>query len=375
MPGQQPKVEALYRGLEEELRAQFSQAGWTVAEDHRVDFIVDRDGRKFAVELKAVRQARTPALEGAFAAAYLRAKKHAGRSAKPAVAVGAPALSPKARAHIRAFAKAYAPKAALILMDERGLFEAHGIDLPSRRASTEDDVPSVLDRPQSVNLFSDLNRWLLKLLIAPRLPKGLGPEVEGAIVSSTALAKRGLVSIPTAHRLTKRLRGEGFLARKRELELVRVPELLIRWQREPVPGGASDLPIRFVLKKSLARRLAAVKKKTDQRACLALFSAARSMGFRFVSDALVHLDVERVDTELLEALGAVPAQEGRVDAYLRVPAHPESVFRAAIERDGMLATDIIQTWLDVSQHPTRGAEQAARIWRKIFEPSFGPVAL
>ncbi|WP_280640424.1 hypothetical protein [Cupriavidus pinatubonensis] len=35
-------------------------------------------------------------------------------------------------------------------------------------------------------------------------------------------------------------------------------------------------------------------------------------------------------------------------------------------RDGIPVTDIIQTWLDVSAHPARGAEQAAELGHRIL---------
>jgi len=33
-------------------------------------------------------------------------------------------------------------------------------------------------------------------------------------------------------------------------------------------------------------------------------------------------------------------------------------------------SDILQVWLDVSQHPSRGKEQADLIWRKILSRAF-----
>jgi hypothetical protein len=33
-------------------------------------------------------------------------------------------------------------------------------------------------------------------------------------------------------------------------------------------------------------------------------------------------------------------------------------------------SDILQIWLDVAQHPSRGREQADVIWRKTLAPAF-----
>jgi hypothetical protein len=33
-------------------------------------------------------------------------------------------------------------------------------------------------------------------------------------------------------------------------------------------------------------------------------------------------------------------------------------------------SDILQVWLDVGQHPSRGKEQADVIWKRILSPAF-----
>ena len=33
-------------------------------------------------------------------------------------------------------------------------------------------------------------------------------------------------------------------------------------------------------------------------------------------------------------------------------------------------SDIVQVWLDIAHHPSRGKEQADVIWRKILAPAF-----
>jgi hypothetical protein len=36
--------------------------------------------------------------------------------------------------------------------------------------------------------------------------------------------------------------------------------------------------------------------------------------------------------------------------------------------NGVLASDVLQVWLDVAAHPARGAEQAEEIWRRVLAP-------
>lgn len=64
------------------------------------------------------------------------------------------------------------------------------------------------------------------------------------------------------------------------------------------------------------------------------------------------------------------ATEQEADLYVRIPANHESIFRGVVRREGVPVSDILQVWLDVGQHPSRGKEQADLIWRKLLSPQF-----
>jgi hypothetical protein len=59
---------------------------------------------------------------------------------------------------------------------------------------------------------------------------------------------------------------------------------------------------------------------------------------------------------------------------VRIPGNRESVFRAVVRKDGVPVSDILQVWLDVSQHPSRGKEQADLVWRRILFPAWESTA-
>jgi len=54
------------------------------------------------------------------------------------------------------------------------------------------------------------------------------------------------------------------------------------------------------------------------------------------------------------------------DLILKEARAPQSVFRGAVHLDGLVVSDILQVWLDVSSHPSRGEEQADLIYRKVL---------
>jgi len=53
---------------------------------------------------------------------------------------------------------------------------------------------------------------------------------------------------------------------------------------------------------------------------------------------------------------------------VRVPSFRESIFRAAVVRHELPVCDVLQVWLDVADHPSRGASQAKEIWRRVLVP-------
>jgi hypothetical protein len=64
----------------------------------------------------------------------------------------------------------------------------------------------------------------------------------------------------------------------------------------------------------------------------------------------------------------VPADQGeQPDMILRQAPAPQSVFRGLVRLDDLPVCDILQVWLDVSSHPSRGREQADLIRDRILD--------
>ena len=80
-----------------------------------------------------------------------------------------------------------------------------------------------------------------------------------------------------------------------------------------------------------------------------------------------------MDPRILEKLGfSASTVDVDPDVYVRVPRNDESVFRAVVLNDGVPVCDVLQVWLDVAQHPSRGREQGDVIWQKILAPALLP---
>jgi hypothetical protein len=233
-------------------------------------------------------------------------------------------------------------------------------------------------------LFSDLNQWMLKVLLAPRIPEVYLSAPRGRYQGASQLAEAAGVSVMSAFRFVEEFSKGGFLeSRGGPLRLVRRRELLNRWmaasQRRVV-----EIPMRWVLhrgKKALwnavhsyrSDEAMAFANPDDQlssprpRLCLGLFEAAEALGIGFVRGVKPHLYLERLNAAVLQDLGlSGNAEEEEADLYVRIPGNRESAFRGVVRKDGVPVSDILQVWLDVGQHPSRGKEQADLIWRKIL---------
>ena len=103
------------------------------------------------------------------------------------------------------------------------------------------------------------------------------------------------------------------------------------------------------------------------RFCLGLFAAAEVLSFKFVHGVQPHLYIKQIDREALRELDlSLETASREADVFVRVPKYPEAVFRAAVERDGVPTSDIRQVWLDVSNHPARGKDQADLLRKRVF---------
>jgi hypothetical protein len=95
-------------------------------------------------------------------------------------------------------------------------------------------------------LSSDLNQWILKVLLAPELPEALLSAPRGQNGNASQLARAANVSVMTAFRFVQQFGREGYMHESAPyLRLVRREDLFSRWQAPSgtfAAGGADALP-------------------------------------------------------------------------------------------------------------------------------------
>lgn len=375
----------------------FRRASWRVHHPRQGDgpqpaLIVEGGGRKYIVEIKRSSEGRRDRVIPLLSQAILEAQAFARQFSEPVVpvaVVGAEHLPPAVVDSVQRYADRVAPQMVVGLVDAAGLraFWGHGLEILNARPSSKENRARRQIAGKSLpQLFSDLNQWMLKILLAESIPESLLSAPRSRYRSPTELARAAEVSVMSAVRLVRQLDNDGFVDPDEDvLALARIPELLGRWsaRRE----SAREFPVRWLVKRdrsALAGLLKAYSagipsvgnptagRRRQPRACLGLFAAAEALGFGFVHGVPPHICMERVDPAVLEKWGlSLEDAEHSPDAFIRIPANPEAVFRAAVVKDGVPCADILQVWLDVSEHPSRGRVQADEIARRALGPLLG----
>jgi hypothetical protein len=330
------------------------------------DLIARRRGLVYAAEVKSAPEGRGDRLVPLFAQAVLQAARAAGRAAKPLAVVAAPKIGPRAAELVLRFAQDYAPDAAAGVIDFDGLALFRGPQLEALNASAQPRPASHSARLESSHLFSDLNQWLLKVLLAPELPESLLSAPREQYRNASHLARAAGVSVMSAFRFVQQAQREGYLdPGAPHLNLVRREDLFSRWQA--LAGrSAREAPMRFVLRGDPQAQLR--KMLASGRACLALFAAADALGLGHVRGVPPYVYVPRMNAGALAAWkNWRPCEPGEPpDVIVRQAPAPQSTFRGLVRPAGVPACDVLQVWLDVAAHPSRGREQADLIRKRVL---------
>ena len=388
-------------GFEDLLAKLIHRAGWHVkspskSEDFGVDLVARHGNKEYLFQIKAASEARKdralPLISQAILEVHRAASRFPGK-AIPVAVFAANHVSESLAEQIEQFAAHNAPDVAIGIIDADGFrrFSGHGLEAFNAERSSSRAIGSAQYGSPSGNLFSDLNQWMLKVLLSEDIPESLLSAPRGRYENASQLADAAAVSVMSAFRFVRQLSQDGFFEEKGVLRLVQVEDLLERWLASQ--KRVREIPVHWILrgqknnlhsvvrsyvgkiwlKPSRSRRAQAEPlHKERPRICMAVFEAAEMFGFKFVHGVPPHFYMEYFDPAVLHDLGLSiqDANDKAADAYMRIPENPESIFRAAVERDGLPVSDVLQVWLDVSRHPARGKAQADVIRKKVLSHLF-----
>ncbi|WP_414440348.1 helix-turn-helix domain-containing protein [Burkholderia sp. 22PA0106] len=344
----------------------FESNGWEVIEasgdSKGADFILTSPrGQTYHAVLKALTEGRADRAIPLFSQALLESRAYANARhdrSRPAVILWVGAASPALVKKLVSFQKQYGNGEPLAILSDVPLYA----DFPELEA----EEPPVSVRRSSHSapptlVFSDLAQWMLKLLLAADIKRENLISAPGkTYLTATELAREAGVAVMTATRLINALKEEGLVEFAPHLRIVQRRKLAHRWKATYVKPSAS-VPMKFLVAGVPEEQQLRKTLKREAGATLGQFAAANALRVGHVHGAITTLWVP--DLAAAEGWrGLKRARDGeRPDLILKQHPYPQSLLRGRVMCDGVWVSDIIQTWLDVSADPTRGAEQAAEL--------------
>lgn len=246
-------------------------------EPNGAHLIIRRGKQRFVVEIKALSESRPDRVLPMLSMAILQARVAAEEfnNALPLAIVYVPDASPALAKHVDSFAQRFAQDVPVGLVARRGEQYFSGEAFQELNRLPEQSRRSTAARPQrTINLFSDLNQWMLKLLLARELPEGLLNAPRKKFRNGSDLAEAAQVSAMSASRFLQQLRSEGYLSDSSPyLKLVRCEELFRRWGAAAMRCSL-EMPCRFLLRAPVAQQIRGLLGRHPEDACLGLFAAA-----------------------------------------------------------------------------------------------------
>ena len=215
------------------------------------DLVIESGDQRLLVLLELVRGPRIPEVEGQLARAVLKLKRCADEQGGiPVPVVALTRYGPKLEQAVRSFMEEFAPGVGWGLLDERGqaVLMVPGLDLRWSRAVSLPEWGGGSAERGDRQLFTDLNRWLLKVLLLVNAPDKLwgGPRQKPR--HPTELAGIARVSVAKAHSFARAFEGRGFLRKSREgLKLTGVQEMLQSWLQDEKNASPKAVPVRALI--------------------------------------------------------------------------------------------------------------------------------
>ena len=162
---------------------------------------------------------------------------------------------------LRDYVHRYAPEVTLALAAVDGELQIYGPEIAEVHESRDALAPGKHRLSMSrASLFTDANRWMLKVLLARWLPERYLSAPRERIRSTNDLARVADVSRVVARRLLALLRSEGYLLESpHELALGRVEELLERWRAHNNSQPPIEIRARWLLPKGGDQLFAALR--------------------------------------------------------------------------------------------------------------------
>ena len=308
-----------------------------------------------AVHIKAMGAPRVDDLIGRLATGVLTLGEQAASPALAVAAVGMDRLGSRSVQSAQSFMRMYGRGVGWLLFDARGNYDIH---LPGLLDETELGHVNRVAAPPAPRLFTDLNQWLLKVLLLAQAPPRCFPERFRSTPSNPSeLATAAQVSHQTAYSFVHALEHHRMLQSGSGPRVASVDRLLADWLHVAQRRADGRIWARSAVGWTVDETLDIAAQMATPVA-VGGFEACRRLGVLHASTAAI-AELHVADTaSALERLTLSRCEARDADVALIQPQHPQAVFRGVQRIDDVPVVDVIQAALDVVCHPARGREQA-----------------
>lgn len=361
-----------------------------------LDFLMSREGRSFAVEVKVAREFADWVFHWMARPILALQAAHRLKGWEPILAIYVGSIDLRIVRRFKGQIALYAPNLWWLMADAHGSLVAH---LPSGDEEKIGDLRGreparsswpVFEAPAralrisprssyaSAKLsFGDLDQWLLKVLLFAR-PQAAGwGGPRGPIRNLAQLAKLAAVSPPLVYRWAAAMERSGYLAKRmgRVPVLANLDALLAEWRGRYRVSDNNSIPCSSVFGEHADESfrdefLNRLRHLSDSAPPCALTGHQPCRFYRLKhSDARsIHLYYSGEPSVLMEALQLVRSDNPVAPVVLLQPRHRRSVFGGVSRLDDVPVCDILQVYLDLYHLPDRGREQADFVYERILGP-------
>ncbi|HPB49726.1 MAG TPA: hypothetical protein PLY68_00850 [Myxococcota bacterium] len=336
----------------------------------KAELLADINGRRVVIAVKAVRTSVVEDVVGRLAIASLQAGHSAGGTQNTSLAVViVPSVGRKTVAAAQSFMSTYMPSAAWAVMDRAGNAR---VSIPALAVDIDRSFARV-ERTQagrtSISLFSDLNRWLLKILLLVDAPEDLWGGPRQTVLSNPELVRVAGVSPEMVRRFVTAFQDRDLLRQTPEgLRLVRRSTLLDLWRADEALTARQAVPVRrLIAGTGSVPDLVSIPGFADLTV-VAGFEACRHLGLLHTfaphqTEVYVNIPV----SEAMRRFGLEECSPSDADIWLIPTRRSRSILGGRLSVEGIPVVDAFQASLDVLRHPGRGREQSDYIIHEVLK--------
>ena len=328
-----------------------------------MDFVAHHPSGVVVGEVRQSNSASIESIIGLLASSFLRSQHRVQTpSTTPLVLAIVPRVGAKTKRAVEQFMSENAPDCGWGLIDRTG---ATRIVVPPLGIDAEEH--GIVNQPRwkkrsSTQLFSDLNRWMLKVLLLADAPPDLWNGPRADIASATELHRVAKVSVAKAHQFCDAIERLGFLVRgPKGLTLVRKKTLVETWFHNERARRTDPIAVRSIFGRPPDLQEMFCRQEIPGDYAICGFEACRLLG-------VLHTPVVRAEVYVIgeleaafDALDLEVCDERDAHFFLRRAHFGQSVLRGRVVRQNLPVVDVLQAALDVCDQAARGAEEAEYI--------------